>query len=157
MRYHKTASLFTDYRQFWLHDADADLDQTERLWTEQTTKDMLAVGSGIVCVGTVRNWYAPVTIDISDTEPMEPPDAWDHITECSLDVPSGRLVIYDRIADWETPRETVAVPPGTYRVRVHCGALERQHTPLEGDDYYMVALWPGSSIPPRVIKQRIYG
>jgi hypothetical protein len=115
---------------------------------------MLVVGQGIVCVGTIRNSKAPVTIEIADTEPPPAPhDAWDQINECSLQMPIGRLVIHDDILGEDGSHETISIPPGCYRVRVYYGNLDAQHSALKGDDHYLVVLWPGNAIEPQVIKK----
>jgi hypothetical protein len=155
MRYSKTYKLFTDYGQFWLHDTDANVLQVAELWSAESSSRMMAVGPGIVCVGTVRNSEARVTIEIANSEPLTVPlDAWDQINECSLQMPVGRLVIHDDILGETGSHESISVPPGCYRLRVYYGSLDAQHSALEGDDYYLVVLWPGSEIEPRVLKQK---
>jgi hypothetical protein len=155
MRYSKTYELFTDYSQFWLHDVGADVNQTVDMWDDESSARMMAVRPDIVCVGTIRNSRAPVTIEIADTEPSEaPPGAWDQINECSLLIPVGSLIIHDDILGETGSHETLSLPPGCYRVRVYYGDLDAQHSALEGDDHYLVVLWPGGQMEPRVIKQK---
>src|SRR5882672_3564916 len=136
MRYTKTYELFTDYSQVWLHDTCADVVQVAELWSDAASDSMLAVGPGIVCISTIRNSHAPVTVKIAEIEP--PPvsdDAWDQIAECSLQMPIGTLVIHDDILGEDGSHQTIAIPPGCYRVRVHYGSLAAQHSALEGDDH----------------------
>ena len=154
MRCSKTFDLFTDYSQFWLHDTGADVSQVADIWAAAAPNNMLAVGSDIVCVGTIRNSHAPVTIEIAEAEPPSAADdAWDQIVECSLQMPVGRLVVHDDILGEDGSHGTVVVPPGCYRVRVYYGGLAAQHSALEGDDHYLVVLWPGDEIQPRVLKK----
>ena len=154
MRRSKTYDLFTDYSQFWLHDAGADVTQVAELWSNAASDSMLAVGSDIICVGTIRNSHAPVTIEVVDAEPLSAPDdTWDQIVECSLQMPVGKLVIHDDILGEEGSHQTVSVTPGCYRVRIYFGSLDAQHTALKGDDHYLVVLWLGDEIAPRVLKK----
>lgn len=154
MRYSKTYDLFTDYGQFWLHDVGTDVSQVAQLWVGESGARMLAAAPDIVCIGTIRNSKAPVTIEVTEKEPPSTPsDAWDQIVECSLQMPVGRLVIHDDILSCDGRHETIAIPPGCYRVRVYSGSLDAQHSALEGDDHYLVILWPGDEIKPRVLKK----
>lgn len=154
MRYSRTFDLFTDYSQFWLHDTGADVSVVADLWGSAAPGSMFAVGAGIVCVGTIRASDAPVAVEIAEAEPpLASDDAWDQIVECSLEIPIGRLVIHDDILGEDGSHETIAIPPGCYRVRVYYGSLAAQHTALEGDDHYLVVLWPGEATEPRVLKR----
>ena len=155
MQYSKTYDLFTDYSQFWLHDTGADVAQVADLWGGAAAPDCrLVVGPGIVCIGTVRNSHAPVTIEIAEAEPPSASDdAWDEIVECSLQMPVGRLVVHDDILGQDGIHQTITIPPGCYRVRVYCGSLEAQHSALKGDDHYLVILWPDGQTEPRVLKK----
>ncbi len=54
---------------------------------------LLALAPGIIGVGTVRDMDVPVTVEISDLPPDEDIKIWDQVSECTLEVSSGRLVI----------------------------------------------------------------
>jgi hypothetical protein len=153
MRYSKTYDLSTDYSQFWLHDTGVDLSQVPALWSGVSPHAMLAVARGIVAVSTIRNSHAPVIIEITEAEPPPSAEAWDQIVECSLQMPVGRLVIHDDILGEDGSHQTISIPAGCYRVRVHYGSLDAQHSALKGDDHYLVALWPGDEIEPRILKK----
>lgn len=86
-------SIFADYHQYYLQDEQTTGDLSNS-WTEQAVKDRVALAPGTIGVGTVRNVMVPVTIVIYDsTPPEEDYDRWNHINECSLNVPSGRIVV----------------------------------------------------------------
>lgn len=54
---------------------------------------MLAVAPGVIGVGTVRNMDVPVELEVLYSQPDDNLEEWDHVTEASLDVPSGRIII----------------------------------------------------------------
>lgn len=139
--------ILADYHQFYLEDpSNPRADGPE--WTEKTVADMLSVSPECVAIGTARAMDVPITVEIHDATPKESYDDWDHVTEASLDVPSGRV----SIGFWET--QSIDVPPGTYRVRVYYGGLDSlDEMGLEGDDHYRIVFWRGKAIAPRVLKR----
>jgi len=144
--------LFADYFQFYLQDEAASGDLSEA-WTPQATEDLLAVSTGVIGVGTVRNMDVPVTIELSQSEPSDDVGRWEHITECSIDVPTGRLVIAG-CTDYFAEASRIEVEPGCYRARVYYGSLASlSDDGLDGDDHYRIVLWRGEPIPPRVLKR----
>jgi hypothetical protein len=145
--------LFADYFQFYLQDESAEGNLGES-WNEEAVARLLAIAPGTVGVGTVRNMNVPVTVEILDAEPACDLDPWDHVTECSLDVPTGRIVIAG-CTDYFPDAARIEVPAGTYRVRVSYGSLNTlSEDGLDGEDRYLVHLWQGSPTEPRVLKQR---
>jgi hypothetical protein len=144
-------NIFADYHQFYLQDGNSEADLAE-IWDERTSADMIATGPGVVGVGTARNYLVPVTVRMLDSEPEEELGRWDHVTEASLAVPSGRLLVYGP-TEWPDV-ERIAIEPGHYRARVHCAKLESvAQNWIDGDDFYEVVLWPGAEEPPRVLKR----
>jgi hypothetical protein len=146
--------LFADYFQFYLQDESADGNLGDS-WTEVAVARLLAVAPGAIGVGTVRNMDVPVVVEVLVAEPIPDLDSWDHVTECSLDVPSGRIVIAG-CTDYFPNAERIDVEPGTYLARVSYGALDSlSEDGLDGDDRYRVQLWQAPSIEPRVLRQRV--
>src|SRR5579863_10494062 len=84
--------LFADYFQFYLQDEKAKGDLSES-WTEEATQRLLAIAPDTIGVGTVRNMTVPVFVEIQEVESTEGFDKWDHIVECSLNIPTGNIVI----------------------------------------------------------------
>jgi hypothetical protein len=96
----------------------------------------------------------PVTVEVLDAEPHSDLDCWDHVTECSLEAPSGRIVIAG-CTDYFPDAARIQVEPGAYRARISYGSLDTlSEDGLDGDDRYRVQLWQAPPIDPRVIKQR---
>ena len=146
--------LFADYHQFYLQDEEADGDLSDS-WTEQATKDLLALAPGTIGVGTVREMDVPVTVEVHSNEPEEDLTLWHHTTECSIDVPSGKIVVAG-CTDYFPDAARISVEPGVYRARIYYGELDSlSEDGLDGDDKYKVALWRGETINPKVIKRRV--
>jgi len=85
-------TLFADYFQFYLQDANAEGDLSDN-WTPEAVDRFLAVAPGTIGVGTVRNMNVPVVVEVIDRQPDSDLSAWDHVNECTLELPSGRVVI----------------------------------------------------------------
>src|SRR5271157_5437345 len=84
--------LFADYFQFYLQDERAKGDLSES-WTEEAVAQLLALAPGTIGVGTVRNMEVPVDLELDDDLPNDDLNVWDHVNECSIEVPSGRIVV----------------------------------------------------------------
>lgn len=146
-----TLTIFADYSQFYLQDKRSEADLAE-IWDERTVADLIAVGPGVVAVGTARNYHVPVTVRTLLAAPEENLNRWDHVAEASLSVPSGFLLVY---GPTEWPNVTrIAIEPDHYVVRIYYANLDTvSSNGLEGDDYYEVALWPGPEKVPQVLKR----
>ena len=145
--------LFADYFQFYLQDESAEGDLSDS-WTEEATNRLLAVALGTIGVGTVRNMDVPVTVEVLEVEPPLDLLEWDHMTECSIQINSGSLVVAG-CTDYFPEAMRISVTPGTYAARISYGALESLSVDgLDGNDHYRVQIWPGIATSPKVIKQR---
>ena len=56
--------LFADYFQFYLQDEAASGDLSDA-WTPEAVEQLLAIGPGVIGVGTVRNVDVPVEIEVA--------------------------------------------------------------------------------------------
>ncbi len=137
-------ALFADYFQFYLRDEQVSraIDQ-KNIWEGEAVNNLLALEPGIINVGTVRNMTVPVTIMIGDSPPTDDDLlAWEHINECSIDVPSGRLVIAG-CTDYLPGAARIDLIPGCYRARIYYAGLHTLSLDgLDGDDHYQIILWP---------------
>ncbi len=146
-------NLFADYFQFYLQDEAAEGDLSDS-WTDEATDRLLAVAPGTVGVGTVRNMEVPVSVEVLEGEPPLDAAEWDHMTECSIQIDSGQLVVAG-CTDYFPDAMRISLAPGTYAVRVSYGGLASLSADgLDGDDHYRVQLWPGATTAAKVIKQR---
>jgi hypothetical protein len=113
--------LFADYYQFYLQDEQADGDLSDS-WTEQATTDLFALTLGTIGIGTVSNSDVPATVEVHNSEPEHDFDEWDRIIECSIDVPSGRIVVAG-CTDYFPDAARISVEPGVYQARVFMANL----------------------------------
>ncbi len=145
--------LFADYFQFYLQDEGANGDLSDS-WTEDAVSNLFAVAPGVVGVGTVRNMDVPVTVEVFDAEPESNFGAWDHVTECSLDVASGKVVVAG-CTEYFPDAARINLSSGSYRVRTLYGSLGTlSEDGLDGDDQYVVQLWLAPRSEPSVLKAR---
>ena len=147
-----TLNLFADYYQVYLQDELETGEQPDD-WGDQLVSRMIAVAPGIIGIGTARNTTVPVSVDLIDVRPDDDVSVWDHVTEASLEAPSGQIVAagcYDYFP--HAPR--IPVTPGDYRVRIYYGGLGSiSENGLEGKDHYHVVIWPEKNKPPEVLKK----
>jgi hypothetical protein len=146
-------TLFADYHQFYLQDEAAVGDLSDA-WTADATARLLALAKGAIGVGTARNMKVPVVVEVFAAEPAIDLAAWDQVHDCSIDVPSGRLVVAG-CTDYFPDAKRIELTPGTYRARVCYGALASVSADgLDGEDHYRIVLWPGTERAPSTIKHR---
>ena len=144
--------IFADYFQIDLDDCQNMADSID--WNKETIENLFAVGYQMMTIGTARNMTVPVTIEIRDEAPSDDFDEWDHVNECSLEVPSGCIRIYGCRDPYKAPQ--IAVTPGWYRVRIYYGNLDSlSWNGLDGDDHYTIVLWQVAYAPPQILKHRI--
>ena len=78
----------------------------------------------------------PFVVEISDIEPDTDLSAWDHVNECTVEVPSGRVVIAG-CTDYFPDAACIELAPGSYRARIYYGGLSSlSEDGLLGDDHY---------------------
>jgi hypothetical protein len=148
--------VFADYFQFILQDEYATWDE-ELIATSipKLLSDLFAVTPGMIHVGTVRNMTVPVTIEIHDFEPYVDPSCWQQINECSLDIPSGQMVVMGN--DYFPMAPRIPVTPGMYRAKIlYTGLDTLNENGLDGDDSYTIQFWLGTSVEPRILKSRTF-
>jgi hypothetical protein len=129
-------------------------------WTPQDVKDLIGVTSGHIRVGTVRNMNVPVAIEIYDESPNEQylrslhNDA-DHVVECSIEVKSGKGVIAGN-SDYYPDALRIPLTANTYAVNIYYNDLDTlRDNGLNGDDNYMIVMYPAGEIPTRVVKRAV--
>lgn len=146
-------TIFADYHMMYLCD-----DELAPFMPEDVTKEdiyfRLRAEAHIMVVHTRRSSTVPVVVEVHTSEPTLDLLLWDHVTECTLEVPSGRLILAGT-TDYLPDSPRVALPrPGSYRVRVLRGALDSlRNYGLDGDDHYVFALWSAPYAESRVVKQ----
>ena len=143
--------LFADYRQILVLD-DLSLMANEIVTQEDVVRRLAIAPEGAV-VHAERNMTVPVIVRVRRDAPGEPSSDCDHVTECSIDVTTGRLVVMGLMDDPDTAAR-IALPPGPYRMRAcHRGLRTLGWNGLEGDDSYELTLWPAPMAALAVLKQ----
>ena len=140
---------FADYFQFYLQDETLNSDLGNS-WTDEALNNLLVVTPEVVGVGTVRNMTVPVSINVDAKVHEKDLSQYDKVNECSLELPSGQLVISGG-SEYFPDAPRITLTPGTYRVRVYYKNLDKlSPNGLEGEDEYRVALWPQTPYAPMV-------
>jgi hypothetical protein len=146
--------VFADYHQFYVWDAGVEPMAPEDYTDEDLTR-MVKVAPNVVVIQPVRNMTVPVRVELHETDPGCDVSAWDHVVECSLELPTGQLQVHECTGGAKLDMQVAA---GAYRVRaLFVGLDSLSPTGLEGDDHYVVVLWPGEAQRLRVIKQSPVG
>lgn len=162
-------SLYADHYQFYIGDSETGGDVTAPdFWCDEAFDRRLAVGEGIIGVGTEVYGTVPVVVEVHDCAPDDDLAGWDHVVEASLHVPSGQIAI-DGCLNY-VPRDLphigyrsplIEVMPGRYRVRVYFGGLESvrveetQYGEEEvSDEHYRVVLWPAAYAEPAILRYK---
>ena len=139
-----------DYHQFYLWDPTIPAEAPED-YTDEDVRRMVKVADHVVVVQPVRNGTVPVGLTLFPADPGFPIEEFDHVVECSLDLPGGQLQVHECMGGAVLDLEVQA---GTYRVRVlfhSLATLDEDH--LDGKDSYTVQLWPGEQRGLTVVKQ----
>lgn len=145
--------VFADYFQFYVCD-EAFKTDTATIWNEVATDRMLALGPDLIAVGTARNMVVPVDLEILGSEPAPDFDDWDQVIDCSVMIPSGKLILFG-CTENPDEAERLQIAPGSYAVRVSYARLAQlSDNGLEGDDSYRIQLWPSRLSPLTVLKRR---
>ncbi len=134
-------TLFADYHQLYVQDERATGDLSEA-WTAQAVDDRIAVAPGVFGVGTEEADDTAVTIELLDREPADDTADWSHVTECSLEAPSGSLVVAGA-TDYYPDARRIKAPARRLRARVSHRSAATQTC--------RVQMWPGEPIEPRVL------
>jgi hypothetical protein len=133
--------ITTDYRQFVLKDEESKNDFAD-LWDKESIANMMAVRPDVIGVRTRRVTSVPVTVEVLE-EPLTLDNtvAWDHVNECTIQLPSGKLVVMG-VTDYFPSAKRIVVAPGKYGVRIFYGNLDSvSYDAIDGEDFYRVELW----------------
>lgn len=147
------SGILTDYGMLYIADERCPT-QTFDDWTDENEADRMLVAPGAIVVSTGRLTLATAVVELraalpSDEGPTGLPRrlasasvSYDHITEASLEIASGRLIVGGGIVCMRTGRR-IAVTPGCFRARIYFGDR----------DHYIFQLWPAPAAVPTVLKR----
>ena len=145
----RTLDIYASHRQFYFWDPDSPFAAPEDYTAEDSARRLKA-GDHLVAVLPERFESVPVEIEIHDAEPQIEAKDWDHVVECSLHV-AGRSITVEECCGSTLAKFTVE--PGWYRLRSFHGALGTVKDDQNGNDHYLVVLWPAPADTLRVIRQ----
>lgn len=156
-------TIDVSYRQFEVQDVNANPGDFVAVWEQPSSMPGYMVEGNIIVpsLGTIQGGILvcpardgdgiEVEIEILNHRPTLDFDAWDHVLECSIDIPSGRIQLQG-LMSYREPA-ILDLSPGTYSALVFYGGFDTlDEYELTGDDHYRVTLWPGTYIEPRLIK-----
>jgi hypothetical protein len=144
--------LFADCLQFYLQDENGESDLC---WSPQENTDLLATSPGMIGIGTTDSTFVPVEVEIRDSAPNDDFGGWDHVTECSIQLSSGNLIVAGG-TDLSKNAPRIHLRPISYRVRIYYGGLYyADKEALSDGDHYKVVLWPALDNTCVVLKRSI--
>jgi hypothetical protein len=156
---HKTITIFADNFQFHLQDRRSECDYPES-WNEEIMNGLFVAGQNVVGIGTVRDLDVEVEI-VTHSLPMDDNDKdklpdlvdWDHAVQCSIEVPSGQLLLAGPTADIDHS-PVLQLKPGRWGLRIFWANLEViDEVGFEGEDKYKVELWPNTDLETLILKR----
>lgn len=135
-------NLLADYFQIYLRD-ESHVDLPDDYTDEVITRGLMA-GPYAIILHTVRNMTVPIRVEWHDSRPAPNLDAYQHVVEAGFDCPSGQLVLAG-LTDYDATAPRLMVKAGPLGVRVNMSGLDTlSEDGLDGDDHYVVQLWPGT-------------
>src|SRR5579859_7501593 len=114
-----TCRLCAEYHQFYLLDEVVKPRIPEEVTNEELRSRLIA-NPHLVVVLTFQPNMIGVAVEAVSFEPPLDLEAWDHVAECDLELPSGQLAV-DRCVGPVAAR--LSVLPGWYRVRLCLGGI----------------------------------
>jgi hypothetical protein len=132
--------LFADYFQIYLRD-EAHPDLPDH-YTSESIAQRLMAGPHSVIIHTARNMTVPICVEWHHERPEPDLDAFQHVVEAAFTCSTGQLVLAG-LTDYEVTAPRLTVKAGALGVRVNLSGLDTlSDNGLEGDDHYLVQLWP---------------
>lgn len=132
--------LFADYFQFYFQDDNSDYGDLSEAWTEEATKQLMAISDRVVGVGTARDTEVQVHVIVDNQLPKLETSQWDRINRAEIYIETGRIV-FAGCTDYFTDATRIEVAPGFYDVVIGYKALESISADgLEGEDSYHIYL-----------------
>lgn len=143
--------------QFAIADSDASGEPGD-LESETAGRNLVVVSDDQTEVSILTARYgrfAKVFIDVFDSVPSQDYSNWDHVVECNLNVPSGKIQLWTTAgstvfsaATRESEDAEISVPPAVYRVRILFANLAVMHKRLAETGHEHSRLYYGDSTIP---------
>ena len=148
--------VHTDYGQFdltWGDDLGFDGDFDKFFAGQVNGLAGASSGQGLYLNLAPRSGGSPVRIELCESEPALDPE-WEDVVEVSITIPD------DAEPRWSTwageDSGPLAIPPGTYRVRVNARGRDAGHAgefAEESVDFYLPQFWSAPAAPDEVLRR----
>jgi len=139
-----------DYHQFYLWDPGVHPSAPTE-YSDDDVKRMVKVAPNVVVIQPVRDFTVAVELELHDHDPGCDVREWDHVAECSIDLPTGQLDVEECTGGTAF---SIQVAPGTYRLRALFSDLDSlSEDGFDGKDRYRLVLWPGTAVPLSIVRQ----
>ena len=142
----------TQYGQFYLSDKTSEKNtEAADFWTDEAFDDRLAMGAGILGVGTECYGHVKGEVHILNSASAQNDfNVFDHVVEGGIVIQSGLL----EVLDCPNSHLELEIPltPGKYRARVYSSRLASVMDD-DGDDYYIIEIWPDENTERVVLKR----
>lgn len=152
------APLFVHYGQFYVAPpGSGGVDLIDAFSGQANGLCGAAVSQHLFLITGLHSGHVPVRVTLHNEAPGEDDPAWEEIVEAPFDVVQTPLAL----EGWGgSVRYELAIPPGRYRVRYKCRAMDQGHEmdtiAEDGDvapDTYELAFWPEQPSADTVLKQ----
>lgn len=141
-------TVYASHHQFYVEDRDIKGDSVD-LW-DGDEDDLFGETDGIVGIATATYGTVKVRAEVHSTKPAINLADWDHVTETSLEIESGTLQVIGCLSQ---TGEEFPVEPGRYRVRCCHANRAGGVSAGDGQDWYLVQIWPAKSSTAKVLKR----
>ena len=135
-----------EFHQIHLRDAGHSTDLADA-WTVKATEDRLAVADGVVGVGVANDGPVAVEVELAKARPKAALSSFDHATEASLELQSGRLLVVGCTEPIESA-PALALEPGWWRARLMHRGISKP-----GGESIRLVLWPHARAESQVLKR----
>lgn len=151
--------LYASHHQFYVQDSKPRGNPGEEtFWTRKAFENRLAIGDGLIAIGTGSYDFVKVRVEYHRSKPKVNLAQWDHVTECDLSIQTGLILVFGCLS---MSGIFFDVEPANYRARaLHANLAEsEQEVPAgwSGDygDWYLVQFWRSRPSRPRILKRRM--
>jgi hypothetical protein len=144
--------FFTEYYQFYIRDKHTKAStDSDSFWTVQASEDKMATEDGLLGISVAK--YAEIRVQVNmytQVPAFDLYENYDHIVEAAINISSGIIQIANCTSN-EIQLE-LHVPPGIYTVRSSSANLKTVKAD-EGDDYYVIDIYPSGKKERTVLKR----
>jgi hypothetical protein len=150
--------LYASHHQFYVQDSEpSGSSDDSTFWTKEACKNRLAIGDGLIGIGTGTYDFVKVRVEQHDAEPPVDLDQWDHVTESGLQIRTKFVLIMGCLSQSGL---FFQVKPGHYRVRACHANLAESEQEVPNDwkggfqDWYLIQFWPSKPLRAKILKRR---